>query len=63
MRGGAAKLNHTVFSSITHDTVLPFATFDVRLVHVALMFICVPVGGFAGFVSASAVVVVGAEGG
>ena len=58
--GGAAKLNHTVFNSITHDTVLPFDTLVTRLAQVALEFIGAEFGGLLIIVSFSVVAVVGA---
>lgn len=58
MRGGAAKLNHTVFNSMTQETVFPFAAFEARLAHVALVFICAPFGTFVDAVSGSVAAVV-----
>lgn len=51
VRGGAAKLNHTVFSSIIQDTVLPFVIFGTRAIEPAFG----AFGGLVGFASASAV--------
>lgn len=55
VRGGAAKLNHTVFNSMTQETVFPFPVFDARLAHVALVFICAPLCKFVEAVSGSTV--------
>lgn len=58
MRGGAAKLNHTVFNSMIQETVFPFPVLETRLAHVALLFICAPLCKFVDGVSVSAAGVV-----